>query len=206
MRISGSLAGLALLATACASSPQHDDDPLPEGTLVRTADLRFLEAEGKRQPCKADGDCPAGALCHPGMRACFEPYPSIRVLDVDVKDEMTVEKDGKICELVPIYFGPDSAALVEEARRWLVHNTRCLRGARSKRIRLVGYADARGDDGHNLKLSRLRTQVVRDFLKDRGIASPIVAVGKGEDDPLFTGTSERDYAYNRRVELRVEDR
>ena len=206
MRNARPLVSLVLVA-ACASSPASNIPPeVPEGTMVKSSDLRFLGTAGSRLRCKADVDCPTGALCHPAMHACFEPYPSMRVLDVDVQDDMTVEKEGKPCELVPIYFGPDSIDLVPEALQWLKHNSHCLRGIRSKRIQLTGYADARGDEGHNLKLSRLRGEVIRDFLRDKGIGAPIQVVGKGENDPLFTGTSERDYAYNRRVEFRVADR
>jgi hypothetical protein len=195
-----------VLLAACASSPETVDPELPEGRMIRSSDVRFLGTTESRVACKADADCPAGALCHPAMKACFEPYPSMRVLDVDVEDEMTIEKEGKPCELVPIYFGPDSTDLVPEALPWLKHNSRCLRGIRNKRIELTGYADAVGAAGYNLKLSKKRSEVVRNYLRNRGIRGRIDVVGRGEDDPVFTGTSERDYAYNRRVEIRVLDK
>ena len=37
-----------------------------------------------------------------------------------------------------------------------------------------------------------------------GSRRPIEVLGRGEEDPLMTGDSERDYAFNRRVEILVD--
>jgi outer membrane protein OmpA-like peptidoglycan-associated protein len=53
-----------------------------------------------------------------------------------------------------------------------------------EKITLVGHTDRLGSDEYNQRLSEQRAQTVRQYLQDKGIASPIGATGRGEADQV----------------------
>jgi peptidoglycan-associated lipoprotein len=72
-----------------------------------------------------------------------------------------------------------------------------------KNIRLEGHADERGSREYNIGLGERRAQAVRQILMIQGVSgSQIQTVSFGEERPASTGSSESDYAKNRRVEIR----
>jgi len=77
---------------------------------------------------------------------------------------------------------------------------RCIK-ARGKQVVLDGYSDAKGEPGYNVELSNKRAMAVKQYLDQNGVSTAQVAA-KGEQNPVTTGTTEQDYAWNRRVELR----
>ena len=192
MRILG--ASVALLSFVSCSHPQNAErkDPLNDqvtGTLQPT-DRAFLKGDpASSVACQGDAQCPSGALCYPGKNVCFTP-------------QMPLTKLEPACPLVPLYFAFDSTALVPDAEKWIVYDAACLKSRGSKRVELQGYADVRGDAGYNDDLSRRRAEVVKEALEQHGLTVNVAVVGEGATDPVLHGTSEHDYAYNRRVELK----
>ena len=189
-----SLTLLVLVAASCAhkgtpinkSDSSHDfvNGPMHGGT-----DPIFLKDDpASKIKCAADTDCPTGALCHPRRQVCFTSYPEMRMISIDVK-----------CPLVPAYFALDSSDLVEDAQKWLSYDARCLKARGAAKIVLKGYADARGERAYNVALSKRRADAVREFLQKDGVSA--TAEGKGDTDPVIDATTEKAYAYNRRVEL-----
>ena len=66
-----------------------------------------------------------------------------------------------------------------------------------------GYADARGEPGYNVDLSNRRAVAVKQYLDQSGVRT--VEIGaKGAANPITSGNTEQDYAWNRRVELRMK--
>ncbi|MCU1281860.1 MAG: hypothetical protein JWM53_5406 [bacterium] len=187
--------GVALLGLSC-SHPQNPErkDPLTDqvtGALQPT-DRAFLKDDpATRVACRADAQCPKGALCHPQRRVCFTSYPEMEMTKIEVT-----------CPLVPLYFAFDSTALVPDAQKWVQHDAACLKARGAKRVVLKGYADARGDEGYNADLSLRRAEAVKDALGQHGLTVEVAVEGEGETDPVLKGTTEHDYAYNRRVELK----
>lgn len=51
-------------------------------------------------------------------------------------------------------------------------------------VKLIGYTDRLGSERYNQALSERRAQTVKRYLQSKGIASNIVAVGKGEADQV----------------------
>ncbi len=70
-------------------------------------------------------------------------------------------------------------------------------------VRLEGHADERGSREYNIGLGERRAQAVRQMLMIQGVgASQIQTVSFGEERPDSMGSSESDYAQNRRVEIK----
>jgi outer membrane protein OmpA-like peptidoglycan-associated protein len=186
-----------LLASAC-SHPQNMErkDPLTDevtGALAPT-DPEFLKDDpATKVACRADAQCPTGALCHPEKAVCFTSYPPPEKIKVNVT-----------CPLVPLYFAFDSTALVPEAKQWIDHDARCIQARGASNVVLRGFADARGEPSYNLDLSRRRAEVVKSALADHGVTVDVAVQSAGESAPLLKGSTEHDYAYNRRVELKTK--
>jgi outer membrane protein OmpA-like peptidoglycan-associated protein len=59
------------------------------------------------------------------------------------------------------------------------------RNPRIDNVRITGYTDRIGTDSYNMKLSQRRAASVKNYLVGKGVeASRLVAVGKGEADPV----------------------
>jgi outer membrane protein OmpA-like peptidoglycan-associated protein len=72
-------------------------------------------------------------------------------------------------------------------------------------IVVYGYTDNVGTRDHNMGLSQLRAQAVRDYLVSKGIPQDLItAQGKGPDEPIADNTSIDGRAQNRRVEIVVQ--
>ncbi len=72
-------------------------------------------------------------------------------------------------------------------------------------IEIQGHTDARGSDNHNMKLSQLRADAVREHLIDLGVdGAGLVAVGYGEARLLDTSGTPSAAAKNRRIEFKVK--
>jgi peptidoglycan-associated lipoprotein len=73
-------------------------------------------------------------------------------------------------------------------------------------VRLEGHADERGSREYNIGLGERRAQAVRQMLMIQGVdASQIQTVSFGEERPDVMGSSESDYAQNRRVEMKTSN-
>lgn len=75
------------------------------------------------------------------------------------------------------------------------------------RVRIAGYADARGSDAANVALGKARADAVKAGLVEKGIdAGRIETVSGGENDPVDTNATASGQAENRRTELVVTSR
>ncbi len=121
-----------------------------------------------------------------------------------------VKVDARGCEIVTldnIYFGFDSAVLVATAKRMLDDAASALKRQPNLQVEIAGFADSRGPESYNLKLSERRANAVRDYLVQRGVeATRLNARGYGETHEGASDMSANGLAENRRVELRVQDR
>ena len=102
-----------------------------------------------------------------------------------------------------IYFDFDSSEVRADDQATVARHAMQLGNDPGARVRLEGHADERGSRDYNIGLGERRAQAVRQLLLIQGVStSQIVTVSFGEERPAEFGSSEADYAKNRRVEIK----
>ena len=102
-----------------------------------------------------------------------------------------------------IYFDFDSSEVRTGDQDTVSRHAMQLSNNPSARVRLEGHADERGSREYNIGLGERRSQAVRQMLLVQGVsAAQIATVSFGEERPAAFGSSEADYAQNRRVEIK----
>ena len=103
-----------------------------------------------------------------------------------------------------IYFEFDSSDVRAQDQDLVAAHAISLNESAYVSVRLEGHADERGSREYNIGLGERRAQAVRQMLMIQGVgASQIQTVSFGEERPDSMGSSESDYALNRRVEIKV---
>ncbi len=102
-----------------------------------------------------------------------------------------------------IYFDFDSSEVRAQDQDLVSGHAVKLNEDSRATVRLEGHADERGSREYNIGLGERRAQAVRQMLMIQGVgAAQIHTVSFGEERPEAMGSSESDYARNRRVEIR----
>lgn len=82
-----------------------------------------------------------------------------------------------------------------------------LKQYKTAKVRIAGYADARGNDAANVALGKARAESIKSALVAKGIdAARIQTVSGGESDPVATNSTASGRFENRRTELAVTAR
>ncbi|MGI9238568.1 MAG: peptidoglycan-associated lipoprotein Pal [Woeseiaceae bacterium] len=102
-----------------------------------------------------------------------------------------------------IYFDFDSSEVRAQDQELVSRHATQISDNMGIRVRLEGHADERGSREYNIGLGERRSQAVRQMLLIQGVsASQLSTVSFGEERPASFGSSESDYAQNRRVEIK----
>lgn len=102
-----------------------------------------------------------------------------------------------------IYFDFDSSEVRAADQDIVSRHAMQLSDNLGWRVRLEGHADERGSREYNIGLGERRAQAVRQMLLIQGVSpDQISTVSFGEERPVSFGSSEADYAQNRRVEFK----
>ncbi len=102
-----------------------------------------------------------------------------------------------------VYFNFDSAEIRPDAASILDRVAQNVFNIGSSSITLVGHADTAGPEAYNQWLSERRAFAVREYLLDKGIATQVVAKGRGEEDPRVATKDGVEEQENRRVEIQI---
>ena len=87
---------------------------------------------------------------------------------------------------------------LDRLKAYLAQNT-------SAKARVTGHTDSAGNDKWNMRLSRKRSEFVRDFMIEQGISKRQISnEGIGPDEPIATNATEEGKALNRRVEITLQ--
>ncbi|MDA0328537.1 MAG: OmpA family protein [Gemmatimonadetes bacterium] len=98
-----------------------------------------------------------------------------------------------------VFFDYDMSEIREDAAARLRAKVAILRASPTVQIRVEGHADDRGSTEYNLALGNRRAEAIRQFITGFGLAEnrfEIVSFGEGR--PLQQGSTEADWARNRR--------
>lgn len=104
-------------------------------------------------------------------------------------------------------FDTSSSAIRAADRATVTDTANVLKQYGATRVRIVGYADARGSDPANLALGKARADAVKEALVAEGVAAErIETASGGERAPIDTNATAGGQAENRRTELVVTTR
>jgi outer membrane protein OmpA-like peptidoglycan-associated protein len=75
----------------------------------------------------------------------------------------------------------------------------------NKKLHILGHTDSTGDDEVNIWVSQQRANTLKKYFIDLGIdENQIIAIAKGETEPLDTNSSIEGRRKNRRIELIIK--
>lgn len=104
--------------------------------------------------------------------------------------------------LTPVYFEFDSATISPDQYQDLDAGGKYLLENSSAYLVIEGNCDARGTAEYNLALGELRARSVKKHLVALGVAQERVeTISFGSERPLYHGSTEADWAMNRRADL-----
>ena len=101
-----------------------------------------------------------------------------------------------------VYFDFDSYTVPDQYRSLVEMHSTYLTGHTQQKIRIEGNADARGGSEYNLALGQRRSDAVARMMTLLGVNSgQIEAISFGKERPKAMGSTEADYAENRRADI-----
>lgn len=110
-------------------------------------------------------------------------------------------KQGKII-LPGVGFEPKTSVLVQSAYVILDQVFQSLSAYNAVILEIRGHTDNSGNTAHNLTLTQKRAEAVRDYLVGRGISKErLIAVGKGDAEPIADNSSIPGRQLNNRIEI-----
>lgn len=123
-------------------------------------------------------------------------------------DELQAEVTdrGLVLTLGDVLFATGSAELQGGASDRLNKLVTFLNEYPERRVQIEGHTDSVGSSEYNQGLSQRRSESVKYYLTQQGIASQRLSTsGMGEDHPIATNDSAAGRVQNRRVEIIIEN-
>jgi OmpA-OmpF porin, OOP family len=102
-----------------------------------------------------------------------------------------------------VTFATNSAQLNSESNTVLDTTAASLKPYPNLVLEVRGYADDRGSQEYNLKLTQRRAESVMQYLQSHGVSNQMTAKGYGKEDPIADNSTKDGRLENRRVTLRV---
>ncbi len=116
-----------------------------------------------------------------------------------------VPEKPNVPEKLVVYFLHDAYGLDWKSIETLEEAKRLLKENPGLKANLTGYTDSIGEKQYNLYLSKLRADMVEDYLLAHGVkSSQIESKGAGSENPIQPNETLEGRAQNRRVEIRFE--
>lgn len=130
------------------------------------------------------------------------------VININNSKDISINLDpiesGSRVVLKNLIFKQSSSDLVEESVSYLNNLLHLFKINSDIKITIEGHTDNRGDFKSNIKLSKERSETVRDYLVINGIKKNLIKVkGLGSTKPRYSNESEDSRKLNRRVEIYI---
>ena len=132
------------------------------------------------------------------------------VININDSKEIYINLDpiepGTRVVLKNLIFKQSSSDLVEESISYLKNLIHLFKVNSNIKITIEGHTDNRGDFKSNIKLSKERSESIRDYLVINGIKKNLIKVkGLGSTKPRYSNESEASRKLNRRVEIYINN-
>ncbi|MCI5223781.1 MAG: peptidoglycan-associated lipoprotein [Candidatus Electrothrix sp. AR4] len=126
--------------------------------------------------------------------------------DQEEKTDEYKRKHGRSStQMKPVYYNFDQSNIRPDQVVHVEHNGEYLKSNLASQVVIEGNCDEQGTNEYNLALGERRAMNAKQYLIKLGIAtSRIRTISYGEERPLFTGSEESDYSYNRRADFVLE--
>lgn len=142
------------------------------------------------------------AACGGAKKSVKTPEPEMPA--VQSEEVATGELREALLQLRKVYFSLDSDTLSTESRNALAEAGTRLTRAEGVELYVEGHTDKRGTGEYNLALGERRGQAVAEYLVNLGVPKErLHVISRGAENPVAEGSSQADYAQNRRVEFRL---
>jgi type II secretory pathway predicted ATPase ExeA/outer membrane protein OmpA-like peptidoglycan-associated protein len=103
-----------------------------------------------------------------------------------------------------IYFDSNSNELTNEAAEILNQIVKDISEHPVYEITILGYSDSSGNPQNNVKLSKLRADIVKKYLVSQRISQEIItSFGLGPKNPIASNKTHEGRRKNRRVEIKI---
>ncbi len=162
-----------------------DGDGIPDGVEVKTLKTNPLD---KNDPAKNT----------------YKEYYKSESKDSDTSNSDFQNKlnSNEPIILAGINFVLESSEINSSSEKMLNQTLEALKHDPNLKIEVRGYTDNTGSEKYNLKLSKDRAQVVKEWFVKHGIDfRRIKAVGFGELHPIYDNNTKIGRAKNRRIEI-----
>lgn len=106
--------------------------------------------------------------------------------------------------LINVFFDVNSATPNQGSANNMYIILHYMQNNPTAKVKLFGFADKRGDEAHNLELSKQRAQKVYDFLIANAIAPQRISIEGIGADTKFTDDSQTSLSLSRRVSVQIE--
>jgi outer membrane protein OmpA-like peptidoglycan-associated protein len=189
------------IAMAQAATGQAEDQRVKVGEERERSrlDARTREADAAHADADATRVAAADAATLAALKANDMQH------QIDALQAKATER-GLVLTLGDVLFTSGRADLKVGAASNLDRLVAFLNQNPERNVEIEGHTDDIGSDDYNLGLSQRRADSVKSFLTQQGIDSKrIVAIGKGEHQPIADNESEGGRQQNRRVEVIIDN-
>ena len=210
------LAAVLLLASSCDNLKKSDDKTtLTDATADTAVVARTGETAGQMAASAANSVDNAASQAGDAISNTFDmtkaklaevKLPEVNMPGVTVRgneDYQVYGLDEKVL------FDTDKAVVKPGAAAALKQITESINKRYSgKDVRVIGFADARGDKAYNRELGKERAEAVKNYLvaTDKMPADRLSTESFGEAQPVATNATAAGRQENRRVEIAVSVR
>lgn len=185
------LFALALIASlaACQSTPEQEDTAETEQQEEQQEQQEEKTAEAEKAEDKEAAEAES------------EQEESQRKLTADNFHNHSSNYEAST-DTRKVYFAFDKSTVPSASFGALKAHASHLKNNGNARVRLAGHTDERGTREYNVALGERRAKAVQKYLRLQGVSEDqMETVSYGEEKPARSGTSDMDYAHNRRVEI-----
>lgn len=182
------------------SNPVSKNTTAPVHTTTSTVTTPPVKAPSTTPPVSEQ---PAASNSTTAGRSRITPPKTLDAKVIYTPPPLVVAA-GTTTQLKALQFVQSKAELLPEAQPTLDQLLAFMQEHSTAEIELAGHTDNQGDFDENLRLSKQRVEVVKDYLVKNGIAANRISTrGFGPTRPIASNNSEATRKLNRRVEMTV---